>query len=285
MKALISKPINDVQKEFNALCEKGGGVRGGPVRGKALELLRSCGKKLNIGATEEALKHLNAFPEANPWHVCFALGLCWGHLAMVDLNFTDAVIGCLESINDADLKAAGSFHMERGPEPILNSIRGGYTLFRLVQLPNTLPTNLASLGRAQERWLSPVLNSKLRPPYIGSWNATAMFMIALFAQPSLAATQVDPVPILPPGGPIFNGLSILHQAGLTVGPPDQADLDGQGFEPGVLYANNALLAELLRGCTDWSMTDVHSGVYMLGTKHTHSNSFLNPLPAASPATT
>lgn len=275
MKGIISAPINDLQKEFNVLCEKGGGVKGGPVRGKTLELLKTYGQKLNAGATDEVCAHLAAFPEANPWHVCFAMGICWGHLAKVDLTFTEAVIGCIEEMNDADLKTAGSFHLERGPEPIINSIKGGYTLFRMVRLPDALPTNLDTLTRAQDRWLSPILNPKLRPPYIGSWNATAMFMTALFAQPGLAATQVEPKPVLPPGGPIFTGLTILNQAGLTTAPPDQAGLDDQGFEPGVLYANNALLADLLRGCADWSMTDVHSGVYLLGTRHPHSNSWVS----------
>jgi len=196
-------------------------------------------------------------------------------LAAVDFDFTDAAIGCLMKLNDADLKTAAKFHLERGPQPIINSLRGGYSLFGMVQLPRILPTTLVSLGRAQERWLSPILNPSRRPPYIGSWNATAMFMTALFSAPALAATQIEPVPILPPGGPIFAGLSLLNQAGLTTSPPDQADLDGQGFEPGVLYSNNALLAELLRGCTDWSMTDVHSGVYLLGTRHPHSNSWVS----------
>lgn len=275
MKGIIAAPINDLQKEFNVLCEKGGGVKGGPVRGKTLELLKSYGQKLNAGAADEVCAHLAAFPDANPWHVCFAMGICWGHLAKVDITFTEAVIGCIEDMNDADLKTAGSFHLERGPEPIINSIKGGYTLFQLVRLPDGLPTSLDTLARAQERWLSPILNPKQRPPYIGSWNATAMFMTALFAQPGLAATQVEPKPVLPPGGPIFTGLTILHQAGLTASPPDQASLDDQGFEPGVLYANNALLAELLRGCADWSMTDVHSGVYLLGTRHPHSNSWVS----------
>ena len=101
-----------------------------------------------------------------------------------------------------------------------------------------------------------------------------MFMTALFANPTLAATQLDPTPILPPGGPIFAGLALLHQGGLLKTPPDRADIDGAGFEPGVLYSNNALLADLLQGATGWSMTDVHSGVYLLGTRHPHSQSWL-----------
>lgn len=274
MKELVGTPINDVQREFNALCVKGGGVGGGPVRGKTLELLKSAGKRLNTGASEEIQAHLDAFPGANPWHICFALGLCWGHLARVHLDFTEAVIACLEDINDDDLKNAGEFCLERGPEPVVNSIKGAHTLFNMVTLPATLPTSLKSLGRAQERWLSPILTPSIRPPYIGSWNATAMFMTALFANPALAATQLDPTPILPPGGPIFAGLALLHQGGLLKTPPDRADIDGDGFEPGVLYANNALLADLLQGATGWSMTDVHSGVYLLGTRHPHSQSWL-----------
>src|ERR1043166_6574932 len=158
MRALISNPVNDVQKEFNVLCTNGGGVRGGPVRGKTLQLLRTYGKKLNVGASTEVRIHLDTFSDANPWYVCFALGLCWGHLARVDLDFTSASIGSLFDLNDADLRVAGKFHLERGPEPIINSLKGAHTLFQLVQLPKAIPTTLVSLGRAQERWLSPILN-------------------------------------------------------------------------------------------------------------------------------
>jgi hypothetical protein len=65
MKALISKPLNDLQRQFNDLCEKGGGVKGGPVRGKTLELLKFYGQTLNKGASEEVQEHLAAFPDAN----------------------------------------------------------------------------------------------------------------------------------------------------------------------------------------------------------------------------
>ncbi|MBL0947584.1 hypothetical protein [Brevundimonas sp.] len=280
MKALISKPVNDLQRQFNELCEKGGGVKGGPVRGKTLELLKFYGQTLNQGASEEIQEHLAAFPDANPWHVCFALGLCWGHLAKVDLTFTEAAIGALEHINDDDLKTAGSFCLERGPEPIINSLRGGHALFQRVMLPSTLPDTLDRMDRAQQRWLTPIVHPTDRPPYIGSWNATAMFMTALFANPALAATQMEPKPVLPPGGPIFTGLSLLHQAGLLPTPPDTADIDGKSFEPGVLYTNNGLLQSLLAGCTGWSMTDVHSGVYLLGTRHHESDSWIKAKTAA-----
>lgn len=274
MKALISKPVNDLQRQFNELCEKGGGVKGGPVRGKTLELLKFYGQTLNQGASEEIQEHLAAFPDANPWHVCFALGLCWGHLAKVDLTFTEAAIGALEDINDDDLKTAGSFHLERGPEPIINSLRGGNALFQKVVLPSALPDTLDRMDRAQQRWLAPIVHPTDRPPYIGSWNATAMFMTALFSNPTLAATQMEPKPVLPPGGPIFTGLSILHDAGLVTTAPDTAGIDGNSFEPGVLYTNNALLQSLLAGCTGWSLTDVHSGVYLLGTRHHESDNWI-----------
>ena len=35
----ISNPANNLQKEFNALCDKGGGIKGGPARTKVQELL------------------------------------------------------------------------------------------------------------------------------------------------------------------------------------------------------------------------------------------------------
>jgi hypothetical protein len=249
-----------------------GGFRGGPAPTRVKELLRASGKKLNKLAYREMDDHLNAFPSANPWHVCFGVGLAWGHLAKLELEFTEAVIGALSDLNDLDLRRAASFHLERGPEPIDQSLRGAYSLFSRVVLPSDLPDSLAGLSRAQERWISPIL-SRNRPRYIGSWNATAMFMTALFAQPELAAQHVKPSPVLPPGGPIFMGLQILHKSGVLTKAPEGSELDDQAFEPGALYLNNSLLVDLLGGLDDWSLVDVHSGVYMLGTRDPKSSSW------------
>lgn len=136
-----------------------------------------------------------------------------------------------------------------------------------------MPSTLKQLERAQERWLSPILNPSERPPYIGAWNATAMFMTALFAQPALAATYVSPPPMLPPGGPIYAGLMLLHRAGFLSRPPAGSELDDASFEPGSIYENNDLFAELCKQLPDWSLIDVHSGVYMLGTRHPHSDTW------------
>lgn len=274
MKALINKPVNDAQRAFNKLCEMGGGVKGGPTRGKVLDLLQETGQSLNKLATSEMMSHLAAFPNANPWHVCFAVGLSWGHLARLELPFTEAVCNVLEEWNTANLNAAKSFYLERGPTPIEHSLIGAHVLFNKVTLPKTLPNTLEQLARAQDRWLSPIQNPKDRPPYIGAWNATAMFMTALFGQPSLAATHTTPPPMLPPGGPIVAGLSLLHRGGILSRPPAGSILDDAAFEPGAIYENNALFAELCKQRTGWSLIDVHSGVYMLGTRHPHSGNWM-----------
>src|SRR5262245_50889751 len=184
MRAPISNPVNDTQRVFNELCERGGGVRGGPARGPVLRLLRESGQGLNRIAVREMTENLAAFPTANPWHICFAVGLAWGHLAKLEVAFTEAVVNVLANWNDADLRRAQSFHLERGPQPIAQSLAGAHTLFGRVTLPAALPSSLETLARAQERWLSPILNPSQRPPYIGAWNGTAMFMTALFAQPA-----------------------------------------------------------------------------------------------------
>lgn len=270
MKSLISNPVNDTQIEFNRLCNLSGGFTGGPAPTRVKELLKASGKKLNKLAYQEMEEHLEAFPTANPWHVCFAVGLAWGHLAKLELEFTEAAVGALTCLNDADLRTASSFHLERGPEPIDQSLRGAYSLFSQVLLPSTLPDSLKGLSRAQERWISPILSPN-RPRYIGSWNATAMFMTALFAQPGLAATHVTVGPVLPPGGPIFAGLQILHKSGALTTAPEGNELDDQAFEPGALYLNNRLFVDILSGTDDWSLIDVHSGVYMLGTRDPKSS--------------
>lgn len=273
MGPLILNPVNGWQREFNSLCKLRGGVGGGPAPSNVKTLLNASGKRLNANGYEQIREHLTAFPNANPWHVCYALGIAWGHLAKPELEFTEAAIGALADLNDDDLRTAALYHRERGPDPIDQSLRGGYVLFQRVKLPDDLPGTLETLNTAQQRWLSPILNPAIRPRYIGSWNATAMFMCALFAQPELAAKHLVAKPLLPPGGPISSGLQLLFKARVLLTAPEGTELDDQAFEPGSLYINNQRLVELLHGLDDWSLVDVHSGVYMLGTRDPHSSTW------------
>ena len=273
MKALISRPVNDTQRAFNELCVRGGGVAGGPARGKVLDLLRESGQSLNKLAYREAAEHIAAFPHANPWHICFAIALSWGHLAKLEIGFTEAVVKVLSNWNATDLAKATTYHLERGPLPIEQSLIGANMLFNKVTLPSALPATLEGIGRAQERWLSAVLNPKERPPYIGAWNGTAMFMTALFAQPALASTQIGPPPALPPGGPITAGLSLLYNAKIVSAAPSSSVLDDAAFEPGVIYADNGLFGELCKQLPNWCLIDVHSGIYMLGTHDPRSDNW------------
>lgn len=269
----MSRPINETQRQFAQLCANGGGIKGGPAKSKVLELLRWSGSKLNEGAYDQTREQFEAFPDANPWHVCFAVGLAWGHLAKLETGFTGHVVNVLTDWNAHDLSGACAYHLERGPEPIEKSLMGAHNLFGRVVLPIPLPSTLERLDTAQQRWLSPIL-SPSRPAYIGSWNATAMFMAALFAQPTLAKTQRKPRPILPPGGPIYAGLKILHDTKIVGREPAGSHLDDEAFEPGALYENNALLTELVDGLSDWSLIDAHSAVYMLGTRDPRSDSWI-----------
>ncbi len=266
MKKLIGSPINDTQTRFNALCELGGGANGGPARGPVLALLKQSGQHLNQVAYREVAEITSDNAKANPWHVCFAIGLCWGHLAQFDSDFVRAAASFIAEPNDSDLKAAKSYRMERGPEPIEQSLRGAHMLFDKVSFPEALPGDLQKIYKLQQRWFGP-LSGKEKPPYIGDWNATAMFMVALFAQPALAATQQSIGPLLPPGGPIDRALAILKQAGIVKHPPSGSELDDGTFESGRILESNALFEEIRKGMPDWSLIDVHSGLYMLGSKH------------------
>src|SRR5262245_5103164 len=100
------KAANGTQAEFMKLCELGGGAHGGPARSKVQHLLREAGKKLNNFAYEEIGQQMVELADRNPWHVCFAVGMSWGHLAKLDLTFTEAAVNLLEHWNDDDLKVA-----------------------------------------------------------------------------------------------------------------------------------------------------------------------------------
>ena len=266
------KAINATQAEFLKLCELGGGSEGGPARSKVQHLLCGSGKTLNKMAYAEIGQQMKELVDRNPWHVCFAIGMSWGRLAKLDLTFTEAAVNLIEKWNDEDLRVARTFHYERGPEPIEQTLRGGHMLFATVTLPKELPNSIDGLARAQERWLGGIVSPD-RPRYIGAWNATAMFMAALFAQPELAKSYRELKVMLPPGGPIFSALGMLHQAHVLQKGPDGSQLDDAGFEPGVIYSNNAQFEELLKGVQDCSLIDIHSGLYMLGTRLSESKNW------------
>lgn len=267
----IPDPKNEIQTRFNEICDT---ATGRPARSSVQELLKDAGTRLNQLGAREAEESLRAHSDLNPWHICFALGLSWGHLARSDLAFTGAAARLLENWNVDDLRLARSFFLERGPDAIEKSLLGAHVLFSKVTLPAELPNDLERLGIAQDRWLSPILSAN-RPRYIGAWNATAMFMMALFAQPRLAHTMTEPRPLLPPCEPIRAALRLLHRRGILHQPPHGGEFDDQAFEPGVLYETNNTLCDIRQGLNDWSLIDVHSGLYMLGTRSPQSQSWIS----------
>ena len=270
MKYALPKPLNDVQKNFADLCSKGGGVKGGPVRGKVQALLKESGQHINTKYAEPEIAHaLKLCIGANPWKVCYAMALCWGHLARLNDKYMVAAVDFLETGDHTALAQATTHHNERGPSPIQDSLIGGAGLFGRVALPKAIPDTLIDMRRAQDRGLSPIL-SKDRPRYIGSWNASAMFMVALFSKPALGSQVVLPDIGLPPGGPIHASLDILHRLGILKDPPDSSVLEEESFKPGSIFVNTGLMSELLKGMSDWDLLDVHSGLYILGTRDPNS---------------
>lgn len=90
-------------------------------------------------------------------------------------------------------------------------------------------------------------------------------MTALFAMPALANTLIANDVLLPPGGPISVGLSLLHQAHVIKHPP-AIKLDEGEVELGAIAEDNGSFVDVRAGLADWSLIDVHSGLYMLGTR-------------------
>ena len=269
MKKLIASPVNEYQQRFNAICEEGGGPKNGPTRGKVQALLKDAGQALNAYAYSEIAAALSQLPDANPWHVCFAMGLCWGEMATIDETFFEAAVGAIEQWNDEDRKTARRFCTQKGRDLIEGSLRSAYGLFRdVTRFPEDLPQDLDALNKAQGRWFRSI--EKLQPSWIGPWNSTALFMVALFARPNLAATMTTIGPILPPGGPIHRALNLLHDAGTTQLPAQSLEDDDRFSALAAATADNGTMQDLLRGMSGCSMIDMHSGLYMIGTRDRRS---------------
>lgn len=265
--------MNEIQRRFEELGKLGGGPKNGPARGKVRELLKEGGERLNRLAYQETSDALTNNADASPWHVTFAVGLGWGHLAILEEDFIRHAVEYLGSGDPLALDEASRCHNERGPEPLRASLASAKQLFDQTRLPQQLPTTLSGIKSAQDRWLGKLMGPD-RPRYIGSWNATAMFMVAAFAQPQLAKSMKSTDFILPPGGPIWVALRKLWQTGVLTRGPSGGDLDDGGWEPGVLFENNALMAELVPGPGDLNMIDLHSGLYLLGTNHPQADSWI-----------
>lgn len=266
--------MNEIQRRFQQLCQLGGGQGGGPTRGRVQELLKEGGERLNRLAYQETRDALTNNPGADPWHVAFAVGLGWGHLAVLSDEFVRNAVDYLGTGDPLRLDDAAAFHNERGPDPLRASLASAKYLFEHTRLPKQIPPTLSGIKSAQDRWLGRLMGPD-RPRYIGSWNTTAMFMVAAFAQPPLAHTMKANDFILPPGGPIWVALSKLHQAKVLSRKPAGGDLDDEGWEPGVLFENNALMAELIPGPADLNMIDLHSGLYLLGTNHQQADQWIS----------
>jgi hypothetical protein len=272
MQKLIATPVNEMQEHFNELCVRGGGQGGGPARTRVQELIRTYGQRLNADAHGQMSDALEWLPDANPWHVAFAMGLCWGTIARHDEIFFRAAVGALEHWNDEDRRTAVRFHLEKGAELLEGSLRSAHRLFEVTPALTAFPDTLEGVGKKQDRWLSSV--SQVNPPYIGPWNALAMFMCALFAQPSLAQSMRFPRPLLPPGGPITRGLKLLHQSHVVSAPPNTDNDDERAAVISAAVEDNGLMADLLRGLQDCSLVDVHTGIYLLGTRDRRSQGWI-----------
>jgi hypothetical protein len=269
---LISSPLNECQRQFNELCKKGGGRNGGPARTKVQQLLRDEGKLLNGHAYDEVASALDVAARYNPWYIFFALGLCWGEMARYSDRYLLAAVGAIESWNDQDRGEATKHYTQKGHDLLEGSLRSASVVFEQIgSALITVPDSVQGYDKLQEKWFRRL--HLLTPPYVGPWNATALFMVALFAQPDLAKSMKTMRPILPSGGPISRALSLIHQVGVTNHPAQTLQDDyGLGGLAGAT-ADNGTMQELIIGLSDCSMVDMHSGLYMLGSRDPKSDMY------------
>ncbi len=269
---MISSPINQCQRQFNELCKKGGGRNGGPARTKVQQLLRDEGKLLNRNAYDDVASALDVGDGHNPWHVFFALGLCWGEMARYSDEYLLAAVRALASWNDDDRREATKSHTQKGHDLLQGSLRGASVVFQQMGASlSDVPETIEEHNKLQGRWFRRL--NALNPPYIGPWNATALFMVALFARPKLAAEMKTLGPVLPSGGPISRALNLLHHVHVTNHPAQTLEDDVRFGALAGATADNGTMQELIVGMADCSMVDMHSGMYMLGSRDPKSDSY------------
>lgn len=265
---LIRKPINPTQHEYNELCRKGGGIKSGPARSRVLALLQASGAKINEGAHAELKSHLDAVGPGNPWYVFYALGLSWGHIAKHSEEFTAAAAAYLDHGAPSDLARAQEFYTERGREPIKNSLESGRILLQAATfIPVGVPSEIGQLADIQRKW-NPLCFGPRKIPWIGKWNGTSMFLVALLSSPALWKMLKDGTVLLPSGGPISTGLELMHAAHLISARPDRLEPENNQDKLGSLSLDNGLMWELHKGLPSSNMVDIHSGLYELGTRST-----------------
>lgn len=195
------------------------------------------------------------------------MGLSWGHLAKDGPTYMDAATCALANLNETDIATARKFHYERGERPVDQSLRGGFQMFQLVKLPNSLPDTLKAYDRAQQRWMSPIVSPSIaKLKYIGSWNATAMFMIGIFSQPNLWHKFTLSIVSLPPNEPVYQAMRILYDCRILSQAPIGSSLDNNAYDPGAIFENNSIITELIDENSGLNMIDLHSELYMLGTR-------------------
>lgn len=268
---MIADPVNGLQEQYNELCKVGRPA--GPDRRRVQDLLLWGGTELNKLAFGETERFLQELPDRNPWYVCFAIGMAWGHLAQLESTFVRAAADVLTEWNGEDLTTAMDYSMDRGPEVIHNTFSGGRRVFEAVRPPADLPDELPRIAAYQHRWFVPISGSH-RVPYIGPWNATAMFMACLFAKPRLAHSMTDTAVLLPPNGPVKRALELLYKARLLSKGPTSKEFDDEGAALGTIFDDNSLMRELVPGCAGMNMIDLHSGLYLLGTRYRRSREWV-----------
>lgn len=270
---MIGEPLNGLQERFNELCRFREGKPTSQFRSEIQDLLLWGGVELNKLAFGETERFLDELSNRNPWHVCFAIGMAWGHLARLESAFVRAASDVLGDWNGEDLTEAMGYPIERGPEVIHNTLAGARLVFEAVPPPDALPSDLPRIAAYQNRWFVPI-TGRNRVPYIGPWNATAMFMACLFARPTLAHSMTDVVVLLPPNGPVRRALELLYRVKLLSRLPESQELDDEGPRLAAIFDDNVLMRELVPGCEGLNMIDLHSGLYLLGTRYKRSREWV-----------
>lgn len=264
--------FNMLQTEFATLVDRSGDNREILVEGLA-PLLLDAGGDLNANGARQLQEYLTGIPFEDLHIGWFVAGIAWGRDAEDSREFVLSAVQAIKSSKPKDHKRAMRFALAGRHRRLENLLRAG----RQIVLQERHPCPISAIEELNEYQQRLFKALQLLPDVqgIGNWNLGAMFFCAALSDPQWRVEMNKARPRLPMSAPIFHSMEQLYSLRVLSRQPNYNPWRPKDSSyPEALYSNNALLEELCQKLGTSRILDIHSGLYLLGTRNVDANSWL-----------